>query len=124
MRLTEQEYQQIINRKHDPLKLPAAAKGSKFHNHLTELDNIKFHSQKEANYYAELVMRQKAGEVKFFLRQVPIHLPGKTKYIVDFIEFGHDGSMRFIDVKGHKTDVYKMKKRQVEELYPIRIIEV
>lgn len=95
----------------------------KFNAKITETDGIKFASKKEANYYQELKLRQKAGEVVFFLRQVPFHLPGSTRYLVDFVEFLSDGSVVFVDVKGMKTDTYKMKKRMVEDLYPIKITE-
>ncbi|TKB53290.1 DUF1064 domain-containing protein [Ferrimonas aestuarii] len=90
----------------------------------TVVDGIRFDSKKEANYYLQLKARVKAGEVLTFLRQVPFHLPGKTKYAVDFLEFHADGSVHFVDVKGMITPTYKIKKRQVEELYPVTIEEV
>ena len=82
-----------------------------------------FASKKEARYYDELKLRQKAGEVLFFLRQAPFHLPGNTKYVVDFVEFLSDGAVRFVDVKGHRTKEFIRAKKQVEALYPIEIEE-
>jgi len=70
-----------------------------------------------------LKMRVKVGEVVFFLRQVPIHLPGGTKLVIDFLEFWADGSCHFVDVKGRPTPAYKIKKREVEYHYPIEIEE-
>jgi hypothetical protein len=96
---------------------------NKFHNVITEMDNIKFQSKKEARYYSELKARVHLGEVKYFFRQIPILLPGDIRYRVDFIEFWTDGSVKYIDVKGHRTDVYKMKKKLVEATYPIIIEE-
>lgn len=87
----------------------------------TELDGIKFSSKKEARYYSALKLRVAAGEVVFFLRQTPIHLPGNTKYVVDFQEFHADGTVHFVDVKGMETATFKLKKKQVEALYPITI---
>ena len=91
------------------------------------VDGIKFHSLKEARYYAELKLRLKAGEVLFFLRQVPFHIPPTTKaitkYVADFVEFWNDGSCHIIDVKGFRTAEYKRKKRLVEEYYPVKIEE-
>lgn len=104
-----------------PLEAP---RKSKYNAVLTEALGIKFHSKKEARYFLELVCRQKAGDVTYFLSQVPIRLPGNTKYVVDFVEFHADGSVRYIDVKGCKTDMYKLKRKQVEALYPIVIKEV
>lgn len=98
----------------------------RFHKHKynakqVEYDGIKFGSKKEGNYYLQLKLRQKAGDIIFFLRQVPFDLPGNTKYYVDFQEFRNDGTIHFIDVKGRETDMFKMKKKQVENLYPVII---
>jgi len=87
-------------------------------------DGYKFASTKEAKYYDELILWQKAGVVLFFLRQVPFHLPGNVTYRVDFQVFMEDGTIRFIDVKGYRTDIYILKKKLVESLYPIEIEEV
>lgn len=95
----------------------------KFNAVRTEVDGISFSSKKEATYYSTLRLRQKAGEVLFFLRQVPLHLPGNVRYVVDFQEFHADGTVHFVDVKGLKTEQYKMKKKMVEAVYPIYIEE-
>jgi len=84
-------------------------------------DGIKFPSKKEGNYYLELKLRVKAGEVVFFLRQVPFDLPGNTKYFVDFQEFWADGTVHFVDAKGVKTPAFIRNKKQVEALYPVEI---
>ena len=86
-------------------------------------DGQHFDSQKEARYYDGLRLRQKAGDLVFFLRQVPFHLPGGIKYVVDFVEFLSDGTVRFVDVKGHRTPEYIRNKKQVQTLYPIDIEE-
>jgi Protein of unknown function (DUF1064) len=88
-------------------------------------DGIRFASTKEADYYGRLKMRMRpGGDVLFFLRQVPVHLPGGIRYVVDFLEFHNDGSVHFSDVKGFKTRQYLTKKKQVEAIYPIKIEEV
>ena len=96
----------------------------KFHASPTMVDGIKFPSKREARRYQELVLAQRAGEVVFFLRQPRFDLPGSTKYYADFLVFWKDGSVTVEDTKGHKTSEYKLKKRQVEELYPIEITEL
>lgn len=90
----------------------------------TELDGIKFDSKKEASYYTKLKLLQRAGEVVFFLRQVPFHLPGGVRFVCDFQVFWADGTVTFDDPKGYLTDVYKLKKRQVESSYPVEIREI
>ncbi len=96
----------------------------KFNAIRTEIDGIKFASKKEGRYWADLVLARKAGDLLFALRQIPISLPGGITYRVDFLEFWANGECRFVEVKGHKTRVYINKKKQVEALYPIKIIEV
>jgi len=93
----------------------------KFHAVATECDGIKFSSKKEARFYEQLKFRQKTGEVVFFLRQVPIHLPGGVKLVVDFQVFFRDGTCGFIDTKGVETESFKAKRRMVEAIYPIKI---
>lgn len=89
----------------------------------TELDGITFPSKKEAKEYQRLMLLKKSGEVLFFLRQVPFHLPGNVKYVLDFLIFWANGEVTFKDVKGMKTAMYILKKKQVETLYPIKITE-
>ncbi len=93
----------------------------KFHATPSTYDDIRFDSKKEANYYLDLKKRVESGEVLFFLRQVPIHLPGNVRYVVDFLEFHNDGTVHFVDVKGVETPMFKVKKKLVESLYPIKI---
>jgi hypothetical protein len=83
---------------------------------------IRFDSKLEARYYDRLCERCKpGGDVLFFLRQVPIHLPGGTKLVIDFQEFHHDGTVHFVDTKGMETESFKIKRREVEALYPFTI---
>lgn len=85
---------------------------------------ILFGSKAEAARFQELELLRLAGSVRFFLRQVPFHLPGGTQYRVDFAVFWADGRVTWEDVKGHATQVYRLKKRQVEALYPVTIEEL
>ena len=93
----------------------------KFNAAPTLCDGIRFDSKKEAAYYVQLKLRVQAKEVVMFLRQVPFHLPGGVKLVVDFQEFHSDGSVHFIDVKGFATPEFKAKRRIVENLYPVKI---
>lgn len=96
----------------------------KFNASRTEVDGITFSSKKEAQYWQGLTLARKSGELLFALRQVPFHLPGGVKYVVDFCEFWKNNEVRFVDVKGFKTPMYRLKKAQVEALYPVKILEV
>jgi hypothetical protein len=95
----------------------------KFNAVRTERDGLSFASKAEARYYERLKARQAAGEVVGFLRQVPFHLPGGVRYVVDFMEFHTDGSVHFIDVKGMVTKEFKTKMRLLKALYPWALVE-
>lgn len=99
------------------------ASRSKYNAMKTVVDGIKFDSKKEAAYYEYLKLRQRAGTIKYFLRQVPFDLPGNIRYRVDFMAVQDDDTIQYFDVKGFKTAMYKLKKKQVEALYPGVVIE-
>lgn len=86
-------------------------------------DGIRFASKREAKVYMDLKLAQTAGQIIFFLRQIPFHLDGGVKYIVDFQIFWADGSVTFVDAKGMRTPLYIAKKKMVEAKYPIQIEE-
>ncbi len=90
----------------------------------TIYNDRRYQSKREASYAKALDLKVRAGIVIFYLEQVPFRLPGKIRYLCDFEVFYSDGHIEFVDVKGFKTQVYAMKKKQTEEIYPIKIIEV
>lgn len=86
-----------------------------------ESDGKKFPSKLERNYYNQLVIRQKSGDVLFFLRQIGFDLPGNVRYFADFQVFLPDGTVEFIDTKGKDTPISIAKRKMVEDLYPVTI---
>jgi hypothetical protein len=95
-----------------------AAKPSKYRNVATVIDGIRFSSKAEARYYAKLEALRAEGQIDFFLRQVPFHLPGGVRYVCDFaIQWANRSGMDFVDVKGVETAMFRLKKKQVESLY-------
>jgi len=93
----------------------------KFNNRRVTDNGEKFASKLEHRFKEHLESIKKNGQILFYLTQVPIRLPGGTKYIVDFVVFYSDGVVRFIDTKGMQTDTFKIKKREVEAIYPFEI---
>lgn len=87
----------------------------------TERKGISFPSKLEARYFDTLEVKKRIGEVVFFLRQVSFDLPGGVRYVADYQVFYADGSVEFVDVKGMDTPASKLKRKQVEELYPVEI---
>lgn len=105
-------------------RAPNAPRPSKYGNKKVVINGHTFASTKEGNYYLYLLSEQQADRVTMFLMQVPIALTGGVKYIIDFVVFKADGTVEWIDVKGCKTPMYLLKKKQVEESYPFEILEV
>lgn len=99
------------------------------------VDGITFDSKKECDYYCELKIRRMAGEIKDFDMQVPFEVQPPFKrngrairainYIADFVITLPDGKKQVVDVKGFRTDVYKLKKKLLLYRYPdIDFVEV
>ena len=94
----------------------------KFNAIRVEYDGQKFSSKLEGDYFLYLTKLKSTGQVIQFLRQVPFHLPGGVRYVVDFMELWADGNLIFTDTKGMETADFKMKKKLVEDIYrPIKI---
>ena len=97
---------------------------SKYKAKKTIVDGHTFDSQKESNYYAELKLRLRVGEIRGFCIQPTFILAPNLKYKPDFIIFNNDGSSEIIDVKGMKTKEYIVKKKVFEDKFNLKIKEV
>lgn len=102
---------------------------SKYRAKKVEVDGIIFDSKKEANRYSELKWLEIGGVIENLRLQVPFVLIDKSehgraiKYIADFVYT--EGDREIVeDVKGFKTDVYKIKKRLLAERYGIEVREI
>lgn len=84
----------------------------------------RFDSKAESKYNDHLEELKALGEVLFFLRQVPFHMPGRQKYICDFQVFWRCGRVTFEDRKGAVTPEFASKMRMMEESYPHVCIEL
>jgi len=104
---------------------PGRSQGAKRHKYgarKVRVDGILFDSKLEADYYEHLKMlRDRTGDVKFFLRQVPFHLPGGTILRIDFEVHFSDGTVSYQETKGYQTKSFKIKLREVEHHYPVKI---
>jgi hypothetical protein len=101
----------------------------------TAVDGVTFASKAEARRYAELKMREKAGEIRDLELQpkFPLCVRNRSQYDDDLIgvyvaDFryreGPNGILRIEDVKGMKTALYRWKKKHVEAQYGITITEI
>lgn len=96
---------------------------SKYGSQRTEVNGIWFDSKREARYYQGLLLAERTGGLLVHVRQVSFSLPGGVRYLCDFAELWRNGQVRFVDCKGFRTSLYRLKKKQVEALYPIKIVE-
>lgn len=101
----------------------AAPKRSKYNSKFTRVDGILFHSKKEADRYSELVLMRMGGSVIRFHRQVIFDLPGGVTYVCDFLIFYTDSRVVYEDAKGFRTREYIDKKKMVEAIYKVTIVE-
>ena len=120
-RITEEEYRAILaGSSGDRLGIPP--KKSKYKNDKITYQGETFDSKKEFEYYLILEDRVKRGEILSLQRQVSFiiqpefKINGKTiraiTYKADFVYKDlKDGAVHIIDVKGYKTEVYKLKKK-------------
>jgi hypothetical protein len=104
----------------------AAAKKSKFKNIRCEAnDGTRFASRLERDYYEQLLLRWKAGEVLWFVRQPSFDLEGGVIYRADFLvvrdrqDYGCDVDV--IDCKGFITEACANKLRQMKARYGIDV---
>ena len=74
-------------------------------------------SKRESEFADLLRMRAEIGEVRAWLEQVPIKIPG-SKYVIDFVVFEADGRVRFVEIKGHATETWKVKHRALSVAHP------
>ena len=93
----------------------------------TVYNGVKYDSKKEAKYAQELDLLLNYGEVLKIERQVPfvIYINDKKicTYKLDF-KVTYDDRVEYVDVKGYKTSIYRLKKKMVEAYYGIEIKEV
>lgn len=100
---------------------------TKYRNVKTEVDGIRFDSKAEAERYKQLRALERHGEIRDLRLQPRFSLRiGENRictYVADFEYWLPDGSHRVEDVKGHPTQLYKLKKRLFEVLYQEPIFE-
>jgi hypothetical protein len=91
------------------------------------VDNIRFASQKEAKRYGELKLLQMAGNIsdlklqeRFSIEINGVHI---CDYLADFC-YTENGERITEDVKGVKTDVYRIKRLLMWAVLGVEIMEV
>jgi len=127
MKLTENQYKSTFGIK--------TSKESKYKNKKVMCDGFEFDSKKEKNYYLKLKAMEEMGLIKDlelqkeFILQDKFKLNNKTRrkitYKADFCYIStEDDKLHVVDIKGFKTEVYKLKKKLFEYKYQIELEEL
>ncbi len=108
---------------------------NKYRNKKVQVDMYVFDSIQESRRYKELKLLERAGKIQnlelqpHFLLQDSFRKNGKTirkiEYIADF-KYIENGKTIVEDVKGIQTEVFKIKHKIFEKIYPeleLRIIK-
>ena len=101
---------------------------AKYHNKKTYFSGIWFDSKKEADYFAQLLFLKQAGKIKqielqkdFTLQEAYTTEKGERikaiRYRADFVVHYNDHT-EVIDVKGHRTKDYLLKRKLLLAKYP------
>lgn len=104
-------------------------KVSKYRNQKVVVDGLTFDSKKEAKRYGELKMMVRAGLITRLQLQVVYRLQVNgfliCKYIADFVYHDVEKNVTQVeDVKGFRTEIYKLKKKLMQALHGIEIKEI
>lgn len=121
-RMTAAEYRKKITKR---------SKRSKYGNRKVDLDGHTFDSQMEARYYQQLKWLKQAKQIKDFKLQPRFTLleafekdgekHRKIEYVADFKVEHLDGSVEIVDVKGHETKDFLIKKKLFHYRYPHKL---
>lgn len=105
---------------------------SKYHAKRTSVDGITFDSKREADRYLVLKSMEEDGTIEDLRRQVRYELipafdvDGRhyrpVYYVADFV-YVEDGKEVVEDVKGMRTDVYRLKSKLFARRYGMGIKE-
>lgn len=128
MRISKEVYNKLLNNS-------ITIKENKYKNKKVIYNGIKFDSIKEKNRYMQLLYLEKAGLIKDIKLQYEFELQPaftlnkkkirKITYIADFYYYDNNLNDYVVeDVKGIRTDVYKLKKKMFEYKYQKEIIEI
>ena len=93
----------------------------------TEVDGVRFASKKEAKRYQELKLLERAGKIRDLKLQpryvITLNDIKICTYVGDF-QYREGDVLVLEDVKGVKTDTYRIKKKLVLAVYNLEIREV
>ena len=99
----------------------------KYGNKAIETNGLMFDSKKEARFFLQLQQDPSVVSIKTQVRYELIPKQDRERacaYVADFVVEYQDGSTVVYDVKGMKTDVYRIKRKLMLWVHRITIQEV
>lgn len=109
-----------------------APRQHKYRAQAVSVDGIRFPSKREARRWEQLKLQQAMGLIRGLRRQVPFpiwvvdlesgEIVTVARYFADFV-YERDGRQVVEDAKGHRTETYMLKRKLVEALHKIAIVE-
>lgn len=124
MRLTEEQYQALLNRQ----KVNCAVK-PKYGNTKVHVDGRLIASKHEARDYVNFKRLVAAKLLRGYVHQVSIPLPsGKRRMIIDHMEIAGPADsegwvkVRFSDSKGFETPAWSTKRDELEYATGVRVM--
>jgi hypothetical protein len=113
-----------------------ATPSSKYGNRRVKVGTETLDSSAEARRYHQLLLLQRAGDIRDLQRQVRFQLAPACRlrgaaadsrplvYVADFVYVDQWGATVIEDVKGHLTDVYKIKRHLMKTVLGHDIVEI
>lgn len=124
MRLTEEQYQALLNRQ----SVNCAVKPSKYRNKKVEFDGRIIDSKREAKDYQKFKRMVAAKLLRGYVHQVTLRLPsGKRSMRIDHMEVAGSADsegwvkVRFSDSKGFETPAWSTKRDELEYATGVRV---
>lgn len=111
----------------------AAGKARKYGNRKTVVDGVTFDSKREAEYWHQLCLQQRAGLIFDLRRQVTFELAPGVKFagakraqpalrlIVDFVYRTRAGQQVLEDVKGVVTAAFTIKRHLLKAVHGLEV---
>lgn len=120
MHMTKSQFNALLDAK-------SGTKKNKFGAKKTEYKDRVYDSSKEAKRAFELDAMLRAGEILKIEYQpkyeIVVNGQRVANYFADFRVTYSDGHVEVEDTKGFKTPIYKLKKKLVEAIHNIKIVE-
>lgn len=93
-----------------------------------EVDGYKFDSAAEASYYGHLKLLESQGQI----RALEVHPAWNLtvnghkigRYTADFAYINDRGECEVCDVKGVATEAYRLRKKLMQAIHGIKVIEI